>query len=353
MQLQVNNIDIAYGNSPIVKQVSFSLAVGQIGCLLGPSGCGKTTLLRAIAGFEPPLQGDIRICGEVVSKPGRVLAPERRRVGMVFQDFALFPHLTIEQNIAFGLHGVSREQQRSRVDRLLCLINMERYRSVYPHQLSGGQQQRVAIARALAPKPELLLLDEPFSSLDVELREELAREVRMLLKEEGTTAILVTHDQLEAFAMADDIGVMSDGRICQWDSGYNLYHYPVDRFVANFIGQGVFLTGTVIDEQRVETEMGVIEGRIPHKCLPGNKVEVLMRPDDVIDVKGDKSAINAVVADKAFRGANYLYTMRLPSGADILCLTHSHNDYRFGEEVAVQLDVSHVVTFPLKQDNAS
>lgn len=350
MQLEVNGIDIAYGELTIVKQVSLSLAAGQIGCLLGPSGCGKTTLLRAIAGFEPPRNGDIRISGEVVSRPGRVLAPERRRIGMVFQDFALFPHLTIEQNVAFGLQGWSREQQRSRIDRLFCLINMESFRSVYPHQLSGGQQQRVAIARALAPKPELLLLDEPFSSLDVELREELAREVRALLKEEGITAILVTHDQMEAFAMADEIGVMNDGRICQWDSGYALYHCPADRFVADFIGQGVFLPGTVIDEQRVETEMGVIQGQIPPKCLPGCRVEVLLRPDDVVDVDDDTAVITAVVVEKAFRGADYLYTLRLPSGIDLLCLTHSHHDYRLGEAVSIRPDVNHVVTFPLAAD---
>ena len=241
--LEVINTEVGYGGAPVVCQVSFELEPGRIGCLLGPSGCGKTTLLRAIAGFELLQGGEIRMRGQVVSHAGWSLPPEKRRVGMVFQDFALFPHLKIGENIGFGLRHLSERERRARVQTLLGLVGLPEYENAYPHQLSGGQQQRVALARAMAPRPELLLLDEPFSSMDAELREQLAREVRDIIKEEEITALLVTHDQYEAFAMADEIGVLNAGKLMQWDSGYNLYHRPGNRFVADFIGQGVILPG--------------------------------------------------------------------------------------------------------------
>ena len=224
--LELDRIVQHYGSHRVVNDVSFQIETGSIACLLGPSGCGKTTLLRCIAGFEPIVGGNIRMEGESISRPGRYLAPEKRQIGMVFQDYALFPHLPVSENIAFGLRKASAGQRNSRVDELLETIGLTGQGNKYPHELSGGQQQRVALARALAPRPQLILLDEPFSNLDVDLRERLSLEVRNILKHEGMTAILVTHDQHEAFAMADEIGIMYEGRIQQWDTPYNLYHRP-------------------------------------------------------------------------------------------------------------------------------
>ena len=209
-QLEVKDVSINYGRHRVVSGVSFELARGDIGCLLGPSGSGKSSLLRAIAGFESLTAGEIRLHGRTVSQPGKTLPPEQRRVGMVFQDFALYPHLSVEENVAFGLRGMSGRQRRVRIDELLALVGLAGLQGKYPHQLSGGQQQRVALIRAMAPRPDILLLDEPFSGLDIELREQLAREVRAILKRESVTAILVTHDQIEAFALADAIGVLGD-----------------------------------------------------------------------------------------------------------------------------------------------
>lgn len=342
--LEVHKVDVAYGTVAVVHQVDLELRKGLIGCLLGPSGCGKTTLLRAIAGFEPVAAGEIRINGETVSRPGWTLPPERRQVGMVFQDFALFPHLSVADNIAFGIRNLPARQRDARVNELLALVGLPAYGDSYPHALSGGQQQRIALARAMAPRPRLLLLDEPFSSMDVELREELAREVRRILKQEHITAILVTHDQMEAFAMADRIGVVNGGRILQWDTAYNLYHRPGERFVADFIGQGKLLPGMVLNEHQVETELGIITGLVPEGCGKGDPVDVLVRPDDIRP--DDASHISGEVLDKAFRGASFLYTLRLASGGKVLCFAPSHDNYAVGERIGLKLAFNHLVIFP-------
>ncbi len=342
--LDVERIRVSYGAHTVVHTLSFSLAQGRIGCLLGPSGCGKTTVLRAIAGFEPLAAGEIRIDGQAVSRVGRTLAPERRQVGMVFQDFALFPHLSIAANIAFGMHGMNSAQRDSRVAELLELVGLQAHAKAYPHQLSGGQQQRVALARAIAPRPTLLLMDEPFSSMDVELREQLAREVRSILRHEGITAVLVTHDQMEAFAMADEIAVMQAGKLEQWGSAYDLYHRPASRFVADFIGQGVLLPGVVLNAYQVQTELGLIEGKAASGLARNTSVDVLVRPDDIIH--DDASPQLTEISDKAFRGAEFLYTLRLPSGAEVLSLVPSHHDHAVGERIGIRLDVDHLVMFP-------
>lgn len=343
-QLDTRGVSVAYGATTVVHDVSFSLSQGSIGCLLGPSGCGKTTLLRAIAGFEPISAGEICLQRARVSEPGYTLAPERRRVGMLFQDFALFPHLTVERNVAFGLRRLRRAERRERVKELLRLVGLEDVRKRYPHELSGGMQQRIALVRAMAPRPDILLLDEPFSSMDAELREQLAREVRDLLKCEDVTAILVTHDQLEAFAMADQIGVLGNGRLRQWGSGFDLYHKPVDRFVADFIGQGVMLPGRAVDEMRLATELGPVSGHYTHGLTAGRGAEILLRPDDVLH--DDASPLKAEVVTRAFRGAEYLYTLRLQSGSQILCLVQSHHDHAPGEQIGIRLDLEHLVVFP-------
>ena len=349
-QLELNGVIQRYGKHTVVDGVDFRLEPGSIACLLGPSGCGKTTLLRCIAGFEDIAGGEIRLHGEVVSRAGQRIAPEKRRIGMVFQDYALFPHLTVEQNVAFGLGRKVDEAARLRVRQLLATVGLHGQGEKYPHELSGGQQQRVALARALAPRPELILLDEPFSNLDVGLRERLSVEVREILKREGSTAIMVTHDQHEAFAMADEIGIMHEGRIQQWDVPYNLYHRPANRFVADFVGQGVLVPGTVGDGNSVRMELGTLISDTPVECSEtcctcddGCPVDVLLRPDDI--VHDDASPVQAEVLHKAFRGADILYTLRLASGSEVLSLVPSHHNHALGEKIGIRLDADHVIAF--------
>ncbi|MCW8827293.1 MAG: ABC transporter ATP-binding protein [Gammaproteobacteria bacterium] len=342
-QLTIDQLNVGYGDSLIVKAASFSLKQGEIGSLLGPSGCGKTTLLRAIAGFEIPSSGMVLIGGVRVNTPNFVVPPEQREIGMVFQEHALFPHLTVADNIGFGLSRWSRSKRNRRVIELLEMIGLAGSGNSYPHQLSGGQQQRIALARALAPKPKLLLLDEPFSNLDVELRTSLARELREILKQEQTTALLVTHDQNEAFAMADQIGVINQGRIEQWDSAYNLYHAPKTRFVADFIGEGILLPGKLNQQHRVTTEIGSAATSIS-STVDGEQVEVLVRPDDILLGENRDTDIYAEIIDRAFRGAEYLYTLKLQSGQKLLALCGSHRDYVIGDNISVALDE---VTLPI------
>ena len=346
--LVLDNIAVAYGRRPVVENFSMQLQRGQVGCLLGPSGCGKTTVLRAVAGFEPVLAGRILLDDELVSSVQQQTAPEQRRIGMVFQDHALFPHLNVAANVAFGLRG--QADAAVRVLQMLDTVGLGAHGQRYPHELSGGQQQRVALARALAPSPRLLLLDEPFSNLDVELRERLSAELRALLKAAGTTALLVTHDQHEAFAIADEIGVMSEGRIQQWDSAYKLYHQPANRFVADFVGQGAFLPGTVVRGHALQMELGLLRSDQAIACTEhgdicpdGCEVDVLLRPDDVIH--DDASPVTAEVVAKAFRGAEFLYTLRLASGATLLSLVPSHHNHAIGERIGIRLEIDHVVAY--------
>ena len=338
MLLEVENLSHAYGEHQVVAGLGFSLARGAIGCLLGPSGCGKTTVLRCIAGFETLQGGEIRLAGRVVSGTGVMLPPEKRRIGMVFQDYALFPHLPVAGNIAFGLHAVPPAERAARVRELAELVGLSAALGKYPHEISGGQQQRVALARALAPRPELLLLDEPFSNLDIDLRERLSLEVREIIKASGATAVLVTHDQQEAFAMADEIGILHQGRIQQWDSPYNLYHRPANRFVADFVGQGVFLPAKAVDG-KLQIELGLLQGDAHGR----QDLEVLLRPDDV--VHDDDAPARAEVVHKAFRGAEILYTLKLASGRKVLALVPSHHNHALGEKIGIRLDVDHVVAF--------
>ena len=341
--LRLKHVVQAYGEQVVIRNLSLQLQKGQIGCLLGPSGCGKTTALRCIAGFERIAGGEIVLNGACVSSADSFVPPEQRRIGMVFQDYALFPHLDVTANIGFGLHRLTRVERERRVEELLHVVHLASVAKKYPHELSGGQQQRVALARALAPRPDLLLLDEPFSNLDVSLRERLSMEVREIIKQQGTTAILVTHDQAEAFAIADEIGVMNHGEIQQWDTAFNLYHRPANRFVANFIGQGVFLPGKVINTQQVEIELGVLQGVVPEHCDAGCSVDVLLRPDDI--VHDDSSTMQAAVVHKAFRGAEILYTLRLASGAKVLALVPSHHDHAIGGKIGIRLEADHIVAF--------
>jgi len=342
MLLKLRDLACGYQDQRVVQNLHLHLNAGDIGCLLGSSGCGKTTTLRAIAGFEPVHAGEIVLAGEVISKPGFTLAPEKRRIGMVFQDYALFPHLTVADNIAFGIRNHPRLTQV--VDEMLELVNLGALGKRHPHELSGGQQQRVALARALAPEPQLLLLDEPFSNLDGELRRRLSHEVRDILKARGTSAILVTHDQEEAFAVSDHVGVFKEGRLEQWDTPYNLYHEPATPYVASFVGQGYFIRGQLIDAESVQTELGVLRGNRAYAGVSGAPMDVLLRPDDIIHAPD--SPLKARVTGKTFQGAATLYRLQLPTGTQLEALFPSHADWRAGDEVGIRVAAEHLVLFP-------
>ncbi|WP_397451679.1 ABC transporter ATP-binding protein [Pseudomonas sp. NA-150] len=339
--LNLRNLACGYQDQRVVQDLNLHLNAGDIGCLLGPSGCGKTTTLRAIAGFEPVHEGDISLAGEVISRAGFTLAPEKRRIGMVFQDYALFPHLSVAENIAFGIRNHPRLQQV--IDEMLELVNLGALGKRYPHELSGGQQQRVALARALAPEPQLLLLDEPFSNLDGELRRRLSHEVRDILKARGTSAILVTHDQEEAFAVSDQVGVFNQGRLEQWDTPYNLYHQPLTPFVASFIGQGYFIRGQLANAQSAHTELGLLHSQQPHSGASGSAVDVLLRPDDI--VYAQDSALKMRVKSRTFQGASTLYRLQTPSGGQLEAIFPSHAEHSAGDEVGIRVKAEHVVFF--------
>ena len=351
MFLQVSQLHVRYAgqNQAAVQDVSFGLRAGDIGVLIGPSGCGKTTLLRAVAGLEQASTGHIKLGGHVVSNASTHIPAEKRRIGMVFQDYALFPHLDVGRNVAFGIHDWSSSERAARVAEVLEWVGLSGTQSRYPHALSGGQQQRVALARALAPKPQLLLLDEPFSNLDVDLRERLAHEVRGILKAAGATALFVTHDQLEAFAIGDMIGVIHEGALHQWDDAYSLYHRPATRFVAEFIGHGVFAPATLVQvdgQTVVQTALGelknIAECPLP-SAFEAGLCDVLLRADDI--VHDDEAPVKAEILRKAFRGSEFLYTLRLDGGQIVQAHVPSHHDHRLGEWIGIRAQVDHVVTF--------
>ncbi|NQD78908.1 ABC transporter ATP-binding protein [Pseudomonas sp. CrR14] len=341
MLLSLRNLGCGYGEQRVVQNLDLHLNPGDIGCLLGPSGCGKTTTLRAIAGFEPVLEGEISLAGEVISRPGFTLAPEKRRIGMVFQDYALFPHLSVAQNVSFGIRKQTDCEQVTR--ELLELVKLDHLSKRHPNELSGGQQQRVALARALATDPQLLLLDEPFSNLDGELRRRLSHEVRDILKSRGTSAILVTHDQEEAFAVSDHVGVFKAGHLEQWDTPFNLYHEPQTPFVASFIGQGYFIRGQLRAPDEVQTELGTIRGNRAYAWPVGSAVDVLLRPDDI--VHDPQSAQQALIVGKSFLGAATLYRLQLPTGSQLEALFPSHADHQPGEHVGIRIAADHLVAF--------
>ncbi len=355
MFLQLDRVEIRYGASApraAVNSVSLGLRRGEVGVLIGPSGCGKTSLLRAVAGLETLRTGRITIEADALGDAalGVHVPAENRKVGMVFQDYALFPHLSVAQNVAFGIAHLGAQARRARTQEVLDLVGLGHAGKRAPHELSGGQQQRVALARALAPQPRLLLLDEPFSSLDVDLRERLAQELRAILKGLQITALFVTHDQFEAFAIGDVIGVMNMGVLEQWDDAYTLYHRPSTRFVADFIGHGVFAPAQIVATPggtMVRTPLGdlsdVLECPLPDAYEAG-LCDVLLRADDI--VHDDAAAVKARIERKAFRGSEFLYTLRLASGEQLLAHVPSHHDHQVGEWIGIRPQVDHVVTFP-------
>lgn len=350
--LIVDNIQCQYSGETVVDAISFHVNEDDICCLLGPSGCGKTTILRAIAGFQSITQGHIELGGRRLSQPGAMLSPDQRHIGMVFQDYALFPHLSVYDNIRFGIRKQPLQQQKQTVHRLLELVRLNGIEHRFPHALSGGQQQRVALARALAPNPSLLLMDEPFSNLDADLRKRLSLEVRDILKELGISAVLVTHDQQEAFAFSDQVGLLEGGALQQWDTPFNLYHEPLNPTVARFIGEGSFLPGSIGKQaNQVETELGLLVGNRAYPWPTGTPVEVLLRPDDF--ELAEQGGIVTRVQRKIFSGSATIYTLRLPTGSLIEAQLPSHHDYQLGDEVCIATHLEHLIAFPREEATLS
>lgn len=328
----------------VLTNVNFDLEESEIGCILGPSGCGKSSLLRAIAGFENINSGSILKDGVCISNSLENTPVQDRKMGMVFQDYALFPNMDIKTNVAFGLKNNTKKEKEDRVNHLLDMVGLGKYKDKYPHELSGGEQQRVALIRALAPSPDILLLDEPFSNIDADIKEDLVSDIRDLLKELSITSIIVTHDQNEAFNIADKVAIMNNGKVEQIGNAYDIYHKPVNKFVADFIGLGVFIPITRNKNGQLETPLGMIEkDKLSEKHVPAKDLEMLLRPDDIIH--NDESAIMAVVVEKQFRGAEFLYKLLYNDKYSLLCFAPSHHNHKIGEAIGIELEIEHYVIF--------
>lgn len=342
--LELENLSVAIDRQTIVKYASLDIATGKIGCLLGPSGSGKSTLLRCIAGFHRAQSGRVYLEGKLIESSTERIAVEQRRIGVMFQDYALFPHLTVEENIGFGIRSMARRDYKVRLKRMLNLTELNVYADYYPNELSGGQQQRVALARALAPLPKLLLLDEPFSNIDSQLKLQLVQEMRDLLIDMNITTLMVSHDQNESLSMSDNLGLMLEGQILQWSNTYDFYHRPVSRQVATFIGMGTMLRGTLTEQQTIKTALGELRPT-SDTMLPQTKdVDVLIRPDDIIH--DDASDFQATIEKKEFRGAQFLYLLHLTNGDRVQCFAPSHHNHSIGEKIGIRIDLEHVVCFP-------
>lgn len=329
-KLSLKNINLNLDNVNILKNINLDIDDGEIVCLLGPSGCGKTSLLRIIAGLEERSIGSVSINQRVFQDKQTYIGAHKRKIGMVFQDYALFPHMNVSENILFGVDHLTKIDKQIKLNEMLELVKLTQWRDAYPHKLSGGQQQRVALARALVQGPELLLLDEPFSSLDTELRHQLSEDVRVILKKLNMTAVMVTHDQTEAFSFADKIGVMKEGRIEQFDVAYDIYHRPKTSFVAGFIGEGVIVPSELIRDVFPELNLSI-------------KGKILIRPDDI--THDDASIVKAKVFKRIFRGSHFLYVLDFDNGLRILSLVPSHHEHAEGDYIGLLMDLDHAVAF--------
>ena len=351
MALSCTGVVKRFGDVLALSGLNLAVESGRILALLGPSGCGKTTALRLIAGFDRPDEGEISVAGRVVSSQGVTVPPEKRRIGMVFQEGALFPHLTVEQNVGYGLR---KDLDRSRrIDRVLELIGLTQMRHRLPHEMSGGQQQRVALGRALAPGPDILLLDEPFSNLDAKLREQLQQDVVSILHDSNVTAVFVTHDQQAALTVGDEVAVMNEGKLEQSGSPSAVFHSPRTRFVANFIGAVDFLPVEIRDGH-LTSELGNLEegnngddllisnsdvSPLNDHSFPECSMELMVRPDCIECI--DDGEGKGVVFSREFQGAFYVYGIRLPSGRDIRSLMPHIAEFPIGARVTPRLRQGH------------
>ena len=342
MKLEIKNISLNLDGDRILDNLNLSINEEEIISIIGPSASGKTSLLRVIAGFENITTGKIKLNNQVVDDTLSVIGPEKRNIGIIFQDLALFPHLNCAENITFGISKLPTEEQIQRLQRLEEVLSITEISKKFPHEISGGQQQRVAIARALAPKPEILLLDEPFSALDEELKEKLLADVKILLKEEKITTIVITHNIKEAFQLSDKIAFLNDKKIIQIDSPYNIYHKPMTREIANFCGIGSFINGKIVDANHVLTDLGKHFGETSPYDI-GTNVDIMIRPDDVIH--DDDSTKSAKVVEKIFHGSDFLYKLKLSGGENIFCYTPSHHNHAVNEVIGIKSEMDHLILF--------
>jgi iron(III) transport system ATP-binding protein len=345
--LELSDLTREFGPETAVDELSLSVREGELLTLLGPSGCGKTTTLRMIAGLERPTDGRVTVDGDTLADGDRFVEPEERDIGIVFQDFALFPHLTVEENIAFGLQEWEESEQAARVDELLELVGLEQHREKPPGQLSGGQQQRVALARSLAPEPDLLLLDEPFSNLDVRLRVRMREEVRSILKRAGVTAVSVTHDQEEALSISDRVAVLYDGQLEQVGKPEAVFEHPESRFVAEFLGQAGFVSGR-FEEGVVETGLGTFSTAMLQgltEDYDGADLDVLVRPDDLRAVPAEDREGDGTIVHRQYTGPSFVYQVELDSG-DVVHCQHNHaTEFALDQRVAVDLVADHTLAW--------
>ncbi|HDM8212327.1 ABC transporter [Vibrio harveyi] len=338
--LSIQNLTCQYESQTVLESLSLEVEQGQIVCLLGASGCGKTTLLKAIAGLLPLSSGQMSLNCLTIDDGKNWLPPEQRNIGMIFQDYALFPHLTVAENIAFGLKNETAQQKLLKVEEMLGLVHLKGFGDRYPHQLSGGQQQRVAIARSLAYKPDLLLLDEPFSNIDTQVRHELIREIRKIFKEQGVTAIFVTHSREEAFAFADKMAVMNHGVIEQYGTASELYYQPSSKFVADFLGGGSYLAAKRISESEFDTHLGVVEANAQQDIKMDGDCALLLRPQHVLITADEESAIK--VLEQHFMGDHCRYVIDVNGDRLLATSTQALN---VGDSVAVKVETQGVLAF--------
>ncbi len=338
--LSINHLSCKYDQQVILESLSLKVEQGEIVCLLGASGCGKTTLLKAIAGLLPLSSGSISLRQQTLDDGRDWLPPEQRNIGMIFQDYALFPHLTVAENIAFGLTKLSSAERDAKVQEMLNLVHLQDFAKRYPHQLSGGQQQRVAIARSLAYKPDLLLLDEPFSNIDTQVRHELIGEIRRLFKQQGVTAIFVTHSREEAFAFADRMAVMNHGVIEQYGTASELYYHPSSKFVADFLGGGSYLPAKRVSEHEYQTDLGTIAAKAQQPIDLNQSCELLLRPQHLQLQAVEDSAIR--VMEQQFMGDHCRYVIHA-CGSELLA--SSNQPLTVGQAVEVTLQPQGVLAF--------
>ncbi|QZP39806.1 ABC transporter ATP-binding protein (plasmid) [Halobaculum magnesiiphilum] len=345
--LELEDVVKRYGSETAVSGLDLTVREGELVTLLGPSGCGKTTTLRMIAGLETPSEGKIAVGGDVVAGEGAATPPEERDVGLVFQEFALFPHLTVAENIAFGLDDPNSETADERVAELLDLVGLGDYGDRSVTELSGGQRQRVALARSLAPEPEVLLLDEPFSNLDVSLRVRMREEVKRILDEAGVTAVSVTHDQEEALSISDRVAVVNDGTVEQIGDPGEVFEHPTSRFVASFLGQASFLPARV-SESGIETSVGSYDRDLLKGLgdgYVGSHVDVLVRPDDLRATPVAEGDADGEVIRRQYTGPSFVYHVKLDDGTVLRCLHNHTEEFEVGEPVAVTLVADHALAW--------
>ena len=341
-KLNLQSVGIVLDSKVILDDVNLKIDTGEIVSLMGSSASGKTSLIRSIAGFHNITSGMIQIDGQIVDDSISRSDVAIRNVGVIFQDLALFPHLTVRENICFGLNNIDSAKQQNRAKKLEDLLSIENITDRYPNQISGGQQQRVAIARAIAPKPNLLLLDEPFSALDYELKDNLMNDIMKLIKSENITAILITHSAEEAFKMSDKIAFISNNTITQFANPYDMYHRPNSKEIANFFGISSYITAKITDSSHINCILGDFVGMVD-QYNKDDKVELLIRPDDIIH--DDNSLFSAKVTEKTFRGSDFLYKLELKDGQNIFCYAPSHHNHQVNEVIGIKLDLDHLVIF--------